>query len=197
MTSTDTGGWWGFQARLLPYLEAKDIYNLCNFSYPGNCFDWIAIQPPGMNPAVMILGYDNVPMTRCMDDICASQDGTGQLWLRELSRRDGNVGNRQRRHPPSRRPQQRHQPHTGHRRGLAHASSWVNAALATLVRLALLRRRRCLYLAPVRTGDGDNLMTHAIRPVSGVSRRNPRLSLLELPSATWPNSSGPTVPRSP
>ena len=55
---------WGFQARLLPYLEAKDIYNLCNFRYQGgsgyppcaggDCFDWIAIQPQGQNPAVMI-----------------------------------------------------------------------------------------------------------------------------------------------
>ena len=35
------GGWWAFQARLLPYLESKDIYDLCNFSYQGDCFDWI------------------------------------------------------------------------------------------------------------------------------------------------------------
>src|SRR6516165_1625984 len=32
-----SGGWWGFQARLLPYLEANDIYKLCErgYSYPG------------------------------------------------------------------------------------------------------------------------------------------------------------------
>ncbi len=35
---------WGAQARLLPYIERSDIYKLCNFSYPGSCFDWIALQ---------------------------------------------------------------------------------------------------------------------------------------------------------
>ena len=54
----------GLPCQLLPYLESKNIYNLCNFSYPGDCFDWIAIQPPGKNPAVMILSPANVPMTR-------------------------------------------------------------------------------------------------------------------------------------
>jgi len=57
------GGWWGFQARLLPYLEAKNIYVLCNFRYQGTCFDWIAIQPRGMNPAVMIPS-----ISKCPDD---------------------------------------------------------------------------------------------------------------------------------
>ena len=57
------GGWWAFQARLMPYLEAKNIYNLCNFSYQGDCFDWVAIQPQGKNPCVMI------PSTsKCPDD---------------------------------------------------------------------------------------------------------------------------------
>ena len=30
-----TGGWWGFQAKILPYIEANDIYKLCNFNYKG------------------------------------------------------------------------------------------------------------------------------------------------------------------
>lgn len=58
-----TNKWWGFQARLLPYLEAKYVYKLFNFSYQGSCFDWIRIQPKTMNPAVMILPHD-----RCPDD---------------------------------------------------------------------------------------------------------------------------------
>lgn len=71
----DTGGWWGFQARLLPYFDGgKSIYQLCNFSYspPGNlgCFTWMYNQPPAQNPAVMILGYD-----KCPDDTLL-----GQLW---------------------------------------------------------------------------------------------------------------------
>lgn len=55
------GGWWGFQARLLPYLESNDIYKLCNFSYSGTCFQWVAIQPNGKNPAVMIINTDKCP----------------------------------------------------------------------------------------------------------------------------------------
>ena len=60
-----TSGWWGFQARLLPYVEATNIYNLCvpGFTYPGTCFDWMVIQPPGANPAVMI-----PPVDKCPDD---------------------------------------------------------------------------------------------------------------------------------
>jgi hypothetical protein len=55
------GGFWAFQARLLPYLESKDIYNLCNFSYQGNCFDWAALQPIGRNPNVMLPNFSNCP----------------------------------------------------------------------------------------------------------------------------------------
>ena len=42
-----TGGWWGFQAKILPYIEANDIYKLCNFNYKGPapsmsaCWDWM------------------------------------------------------------------------------------------------------------------------------------------------------------
>ncbi len=62
-------GWWGFQARLLPYMEANDIYKLCNFTYVGpnkyqsSCFDWMALQPRGRSPAVMI-----PPCDKCPDD---------------------------------------------------------------------------------------------------------------------------------
>jgi hypothetical protein len=55
------GGWWGFQARLLPYLEAKDVYKLCNFTFKGTCFDWIAIQPAGKNPALKTLSHNKCP----------------------------------------------------------------------------------------------------------------------------------------
>ena len=58
-------GWWAFQARLLPYLEAKDIFKLCNFSYQGDCFDWVAIQPPGKEPLCDDTRPPaSVPMTR-------------------------------------------------------------------------------------------------------------------------------------
>lgn len=58
---SQVGGWWAFQARLLPYLEANDLYKLCNFSYQGDCFDWVAIQPQGKNPCVTILSYGKCP----------------------------------------------------------------------------------------------------------------------------------------
>ena len=61
--------WWGFQARLLPYLEAKNIYNLCNFSYQGSCLDWVRIQPPGKNPCAMILSHDKCPSDPLTDRI--------------------------------------------------------------------------------------------------------------------------------
>jgi prepilin-type N-terminal cleavage/methylation domain-containing protein/prepilin-type processing-associated H-X9-DG protein len=57
------GGWWGFQARLLPHLEANDVYEMCNFSYQSDCFDWIGQQPPQMNPGVLVL-----PCNKCPDD---------------------------------------------------------------------------------------------------------------------------------
>ena len=58
---SSTGGWWAFQAKLLPYLEADAIGLLCNFGYQGDCFDWVAAQPSGNNPAVMILSQHKCP----------------------------------------------------------------------------------------------------------------------------------------
>ena len=52
---------WGFQARLLPYLEAMDVYKLCNFSYPGTCDQAITAQGPGMDPDPKILPHDQCP----------------------------------------------------------------------------------------------------------------------------------------
>jgi prepilin-type N-terminal cleavage/methylation domain-containing protein len=68
--SPGAGGWWGFQARLLPYVEAKDIYKLCEpgFVYRGTCFDYIASRPAGANPAVMI-----PPCDKCPDDPLTSK----------------------------------------------------------------------------------------------------------------------------
>ena len=67
--------WWGFQARLLPYLEAKNVYNLCNFSYRGSCFEWIKIQPKGMNPCVMILSHDKCPTDPLTDKVYHDTNG--------------------------------------------------------------------------------------------------------------------------
>jgi prepilin-type N-terminal cleavage/methylation domain-containing protein len=64
-TGIGTGGWWGFQARLLPYLEATNIYKLIEpgYSYKGDCFRYIESMPVNYNPSVMIL-----PCDKCPDD---------------------------------------------------------------------------------------------------------------------------------
>ncbi len=62
------GGWWGFKAKLLPYLEAANIDKLLEpgFSYRGDCFTYIEGLPANNNPAVMIL-----PCDKCPDDLHA------------------------------------------------------------------------------------------------------------------------------
>jgi prepilin-type N-terminal cleavage/methylation domain-containing protein len=61
-----TGGWWGFQARILPYLESNNIYKLCEpgFSYRGSCFEYMNTLPANANPAVMV-----PPCDLCPDDL--------------------------------------------------------------------------------------------------------------------------------
>jgi prepilin-type N-terminal cleavage/methylation domain-containing protein len=62
--------WWGFQSRLLPYLEAKNIYDFCNYDYPGDCFQAANSQPPGQDPGSQVLSVD-----MCPDDPLA-----GSIW---------------------------------------------------------------------------------------------------------------------
>jgi len=56
----NTGGWWGVNARILPFMEAKNVYQLCNFNYHGSCFDWIA-QPQSGALGTKILAYHKCP----------------------------------------------------------------------------------------------------------------------------------------
>ena len=60
--------WWGFQAKLLPYLEARDIYRLCNFSFPGTCFEACSPRQTKNSPCTMIL-----PQGKCPDDPLAGK----------------------------------------------------------------------------------------------------------------------------
>jgi prepilin-type N-terminal cleavage/methylation domain-containing protein len=60
--STGAGGWWGFQARILPYMESKNIYKLCNFNSPTSCFDYILSQQnKGIRLGTMISVYFKCP----------------------------------------------------------------------------------------------------------------------------------------
>jgi prepilin-type N-terminal cleavage/methylation domain-containing protein len=58
-----TGGWWGFQARILPFLESKNVYAFCNFNTTGmDCFGWIAQQQAnGIKIGTMIMAYHKCP----------------------------------------------------------------------------------------------------------------------------------------
>ena len=60
----------GLPGQALPYLEANNIYGYCNFSYPDTCFNWIGIQPTGLNPGVMVLPCDKCPDDPHTADVC-------------------------------------------------------------------------------------------------------------------------------
>jgi len=62
--------WWGFQSRLLPYLEASDIYQFMNYSYPGDCFQAANALPAGMDPGNQVQKPD-----KCPDD-----PNAGKVW---------------------------------------------------------------------------------------------------------------------
>ena len=95
------------------------IFTICAISATkATALIGLPFSRPGKNPAVMILDYHQLSR-RPVEGRSLTRSCLWQLWLHELSRRDGNHGIRQRRHPPSRRPQQRHQPGDGHGRGLA------------------------------------------------------------------------------
>ncbi len=60
--------WWAFHARLLPYMEAIEIYKMMNFNYSGTCFDWNGSQPLASQPCNRTLQVD-----MCPDDPTAGQ----------------------------------------------------------------------------------------------------------------------------
>jgi prepilin-type N-terminal cleavage/methylation domain-containing protein len=64
------GGWWGFQARILPYMESRNIYKFCNFTYHGTCFDWMNLQQSkGIRLGTMIDIYFKCPNDPLRDAI--------------------------------------------------------------------------------------------------------------------------------
>jgi prepilin-type N-terminal cleavage/methylation domain-containing protein len=62
--------WWGFQSRLLPYLDAQMIYQMVNYSYPGDCFQACNAQLPGTDPGDQV---QNV-------DMCPNDPHAGEIW---------------------------------------------------------------------------------------------------------------------
>jgi prepilin-type N-terminal cleavage/methylation domain-containing protein/prepilin-type processing-associated H-X9-DG protein len=68
---------WGFQARLLPYLENKDIYDLFNFSYPNSCFNFMSSLEPGNCPSGKIPNCFKCPDDPLKDMLYMEAGGPG------------------------------------------------------------------------------------------------------------------------
>ena len=62
--------WWAFQFRLLPYLEAQSVYEMINYSYPGDCFQAADARPPGSDPGNRVFSVD----------ICPDDPNGGKIW---------------------------------------------------------------------------------------------------------------------
>ena len=83
---SDEGGFWGFEARLLPYIECNNIYKLCEpgFNYTGinGCFDFVSTLSKGDDFALMIPPTDKCPddqLAGTIDYIRSRSDGGRQL----------------------------------------------------------------------------------------------------------------------
>jgi prepilin-type N-terminal cleavage/methylation domain-containing protein len=61
-TNQNAGGFWGFQARILPFMEAKSVYAFCNFNYTEDCFAWVKLQQSkGVYLGTMIQAFHKCP----------------------------------------------------------------------------------------------------------------------------------------
>jgi len=63
------GGWWGFQSRLLPYMDSKNMYDMCNFSFRDACWCSFEGRLPGNNPNIMIEGTGKCPSDPLKNEI--------------------------------------------------------------------------------------------------------------------------------
>jgi prepilin-type N-terminal cleavage/methylation domain-containing protein len=62
--------WWGFQARLLPYLDAQNIYQFIDFNFPGDCFQCCSALPSGNDPGNQVQHVD----------MCPDDPNAGLIW---------------------------------------------------------------------------------------------------------------------
>ena len=193
------GGWWGFQFRLLPYLESKDIYALCNFGYPYDCFSWIAIQPPGNNPAVMIPSCYKCPDDP-MKDAIWSEAGVGAYACTNYlgvmgtssTASDGillhggassAIGLRQVTDGAS------HTIIMGERGISETLYGWPYCGAGQVVVFP--------NGAEINTGEGDNLMSTQLGLSSRIGQWGGTTFTSGATIQTWPSSSGPTAPPAP
>jgi prepilin-type N-terminal cleavage/methylation domain-containing protein len=63
--------WWGFQSRLLPYLDADPIFRLMDYSYQGDCFQAANSLPAARDPGNQVQSVD----------MCPDDPNRGRIWF--------------------------------------------------------------------------------------------------------------------
>jgi len=63
--------WWGFQSKLLPYLDAQNIYRNIDYNFPGDCFRACNALPADLDPGGQIQNID----------ICPNDANAGKIWF--------------------------------------------------------------------------------------------------------------------
>ena len=65
--------WWTFQSRLLPYLEQKEVYQLIDYNYDGDCFQYANTKnaKPETDPGNRVLPFE----------ICPDDPNGGKIWF--------------------------------------------------------------------------------------------------------------------
>src|SRR5688500_8224867 len=56
-----TNRYWTFQSMVLPYLEQKNVYELIDYSYAGDCFSYGASRPAALDPGNRVVPVDQCP----------------------------------------------------------------------------------------------------------------------------------------
>ncbi len=66
--------WWGFQARLLPFLDCQSLYQYFDFTYPNACWYAFDSLPPELDPGGRVQNID----------MCPDDPNAGKIWFNAL-----------------------------------------------------------------------------------------------------------------
>jgi prepilin-type N-terminal cleavage/methylation domain-containing protein/prepilin-type processing-associated H-X9-DG protein len=72
-----SGTYWTGQSMLLPYLEGGTIYQLINYQYPGDCFQYGNSRTPSQDPGNHVLSVDMCPDDRLAGKVWYAETGFG------------------------------------------------------------------------------------------------------------------------